>query len=97
MLDQPSLVDVAARTLGETHELPWIPAALEPPPAPEWGWGVGASRRVIHLVLDLFRLALRDVTRTSGRGCWARDRVDCLLGELDEIRAEVAGRHSRAA
>jgi Protein of unknown function (DUF3376)/Patatin-like phospholipase len=92
VLDQPSLVEVAARTLGETHELPWIPSALEPPPAPEWGWGVGASRRVIHLVLDLIRLALRDATPEVRAELFdARTELDSLLAELDEIRAEVAG------
>ena len=92
MLDQPSLVEAAARTLGQAHELPWIPAVLEPPPAPAWGWGVGAARRVIHLVLDLIRLALRDATpEVRAELLAARIELDGLLAELDEIRAEVAG------
>jgi Protein of unknown function (DUF3376) len=92
MLDQPSLVEAAARTLGQAHELPWIPAALEPPPAPAWGWGVGAARRVIHLVLDLIRLALRDAPpNLRAELLTARIELDGLLAELDEIRAEVTG------
>jgi predicted acylesterase/phospholipase RssA len=90
VLDQPSLVEAAARTLGQEHELPWIPAALEPPGPPGWGWGVGAARRVIHLVLDLIRLALRDAPPDVRTDLFAaRIELDGLLAELDEIRAEI--------
>ena len=90
VLDQPSLVEVAAQTLGQAHELPWIPATLEPPGAPAWGWGVGAARRVIHLVLDLIRLALRDASPDVRTELFAaRIELDGLLAELDEIRAEI--------
>ena len=57
---------------------------------PAWGWGVGAARRVIHLVLDLIRLALRDAdpdVRTDLFG--ARIELDGLLAELDEVLAEI--------
>jgi hypothetical protein len=92
VLDQPSLVEAAAQTLGQTQEVPWIPVALEAPPAPAWGWGVGAARRVIHLVLDLIRLALREATPgVRAELLAARIELDGLVAVLDEIKAEVTG------
>jgi patatin-related protein len=90
VLDQPSLVTAADENLGARYELPWIPTTLRPPRIGTWGWGAGAARRVLHLLLDLIRVALVEAPQEQREELFAaRGELGDLLQEIDRVRAEL--------
>ncbi|HEX2105733.1 MAG TPA: DUF3376 domain-containing protein [Solirubrobacteraceae bacterium] len=78
-------------------DLPWIPTSLAPPGAGEWGWGVRAAQRILHLMLDLIRHAsdFRETERPDpevrARLNDARDRIYDRIGALERIHDAVTG------
>lgn len=61
LLRQPSQAARAFEGMGEA-ELPWIPEVFAPDPE-DWRWGIRPAERVVHLLLDITRLAISEVGR----------------------------------
>lgn len=60
---------------GPTPPLPWVPTRVADRSQVVWGWGLRAAQRVIHLLLDAIRAAVKDAQKD--------DRTDRLLSLLD--------------
>ena len=89
-IPQPSEVERvvgALLRLPAGTDLPWIPTSLDSPGPTDWGWGVRAAQRALHLLLDSIRPAIPGAT--------SDDRAELLKAraKLDEQLLRLEDRH----
>ncbi|MFL5873629.1 MAG: DUF3376 domain-containing protein [Solirubrobacterales bacterium] len=92
LLPEPRDVLAMQELLEETGgELPWIPSKFAPGAEPRWEWGLRPAQRILHLLLDLLRPAIRTATSTETRTALLETRIaiDKQLATLEGARNEV--------
>jgi predicted acylesterase/phospholipase RssA len=97
LLPEPSDATAMRELLEETGgELPWIPRAWQPGKEPRWEWGLRPAQRILHLLLDLLRPAIKKAGEEEGHGGSKADqekreeRRRVLLKTRIDIDAELA-------
>ena len=92
LLPEPRDVLAMQELLAETGgELPWIPRSFAPGREPRWEWGLRPAQRILHLMLDLLRPAIREATSDEVRTALLETRIeiDTQLATLEDARDEV--------
>jgi predicted acylesterase/phospholipase RssA len=92
LLPEPRDVLAMQELLQETGgELPWIPRRFAPGAESRWEWGLRPAQRILHLMLDLLRPAIRKATSTEIRTALLETRIaiDAQLATLEGARDEV--------
>jgi predicted acylesterase/phospholipase RssA len=92
IFDDPARADALALQAGEGAPVPWLPDSVDPPAtAAGWRWGVRTAQRILHLQIDLLRIALGCApdapTRARVLGA-RRDIFGCLevlVGQAQEL------------
>jgi len=92
LLPEPRDVRAMYELLEETGgELPWIPRSFAPGSEARWEWGLRPAQRILYLLLDLLRPAVRQAGDKGTRTALLSTRIaiDEELARLDEARDEV--------
>ncbi|MGN6201795.1 MAG: DUF3376 domain-containing protein [Solirubrobacterales bacterium] len=92
LLPEPRDVRAMYELFEETGgELPWIPRSFDPGSEPRWEWGLRPAQRILYLLLDLLRPAIRTATSTKTRTALleTRIKIDDQIAKLDGGRDEV--------
>jgi predicted acylesterase/phospholipase RssA len=92
LLPEPSDASAMFDLLEETEgELPWIPREWRPGREPRWEWGLRPAQRILHLLLDLLRPAIKEAGEKGPRDKKKREeRRKALLQTRIEIDAQLA-------
>ena len=87
---------VNALLKGTQGFLPWIPHNLNPPKNDGWRWGIRPAQRILHLLLDLLRTAIRETKADDARAQLLEKRmeIDAALAVLGAAREHVTGREN---
>jgi predicted acylesterase/phospholipase RssA len=85
---EPAVALRAFTRLEEGPALPWIPSAF-PPAAGQWGWGIRAGQRALHLLIDLLRIAINRSPFDERKALFdARAALDTQLDVLETAHSE---------
>lgn len=87
---------VNALLKGTEGFLPWIPHNLNRPKSGDWRWGIRPAQRILHLLLDLLRPAIRGTEDDDARTqlLQRRVKIDAALAELGIVREHVTCREN---
>jgi hypothetical protein len=92
LLPEPGYAGVVDRLLdGTDGRLPWIPDTLDRPREDDWQWGIRPAERILHLLLDTLRPALRKADDDAERAALleSRQRLYEPLADLAAAREAV--------
>lgn len=86
--------DVYARYADATTEIPWLPDRLDVDLDHPWQWGLRPAQRLLHLLLDVLRRALRNATADASRRrlLEARSAIDDALRVIYDEQERIGAR-----